>query len=1090
MYIGLSTGITGQSAPVILGQATVGATLTLGAVPLSGMSPIAYSVRWLRDGVEIAGATAAEYTSVSADIGHEITAVITRPDNSELTTSNAVLVQDAVSPLLPTPPYIASQASVSVTDSGAAVTYTYIEPSVTGTAPITITPVLTRDGSDVTGDMNGLSYTVAKTAEAQALVMTFTASNSVAPAATSVVTATVPAVVSSTVAPSFVTAALVSPASGPVGTTFTFAEGVVTGVPSPTLNGVLELDGVDVTADMVGLTYTSTSEGTLTWTVTAQNGVAPNAVSATSATVTSSATTIDLLAATSSIRFPEGNRGDSDVPDTHRLLLRQSSTNMGDRPWQNTMWMSSFFAFVRLPEAMRTGGQAGNVDSHRSIFGDSETRLAQSGTAIYGDDDGDGGQALFPTGEDAALVVFHTSLDDTGGTRALRFDIYSLIDGSVTVGSTDATNPSGTWDAMLNIGAAGSGVPGDSDTTRYELWNGEIAAMGVISGPTHQLPAQNSGDDRHAYWRRVAMGEDIQSVIYDIEADGKVWGSSYYPRLLWYRDFDGTVSGLDVPDAVPVPQGHVPYHGEGASVGVLQDTATAATQVEYGTLKPGSDFVPRDGKLAVLDTVCAPGTVSPERLSPGVVVGIVPGDTSRTVSFSGRGIGYTDGDAVEVRLIYRDTGEIALDWTSMGVVSSEAWSGTATVPLSNNGWLVTQLRIDGEVWNNRDPWGVGYKVVQLGQSQTNIYLSATDGSTTMADENLSTVSYLTGSPGSWFLRLLNPMSETDSLNVFVDQLRSLIGDVPVMVVHEAINGTGQLAFVTDSDTSRNWSAFQNKLDAYGNDVSVVLKNWGTNDMTISPYADVLDALIEGSGPSAGDHSLNAALQTGWVMGISPLSRHTAAASSTGVGTYSGNATSTRREEVTYANDNGHVVGPPVSDFEIESVGGPHQLVSGSKTMGERMAITLAKAVGATAPAQPYFTTAQFNADRSQITISVALPNGGSLSSPAPTALRSFTVRDGASGDYETGSAAGFTAAISGNTVVLTKDSGTWTAGSAVSYLSNLEDRDDDDAAEETAIIDGALYESWSDSRLGLGLPVMGSQSGGNWVPDWFEPVSD
>ncbi len=87
------------------------------------------------------------------------------------------------------------------------------------------------------------------------------------------------------VAPAFSVMPQITPASGPVGTTFTLDEGVVSGQPAPTLSGVLRLDGTDVTGQVAGQSYTSDAAGTLDWTVTATNGATSDAVASATATV-------------------------------------------------------------------------------------------------------------------------------------------------------------------------------------------------------------------------------------------------------------------------------------------------------------------------------------------------------------------------------------------------------------------------------------------------------------------------------------------------------------------------------------------------------------------------------------------------------------------------------------------------------------------------------------------------------------------------------------------------------------------------------------------------------------------------------------
>lgn len=138
-----------------------------------------------------------------------------------------------------------------------------------------------------------------------------------------------------------------------------------------------------------------------------------------------------------------------------------------------------------------------------------------------------------------------------------------------------------------------------------------------------------------------------------------------------------------------------------------------------------------------------------------------------------------------------------------------------------------------------------------------------------------------------------------------------------------------------------------------------------------------------------------------------------------------------------------------------------------------MAVAAARALGLDTSQNPYFTGATFGVDQSQIVISVALPNGGTLTSPAPGAIRNFTVG---------GVSTGFTGAIVGNAVVLTKDSGTWNAGVQVRHVNGGENRADGDVAAEAAIIDGMLYETWAPDAVGVGLPVSGRMDGGIWVP--------
>lgn len=89
-------------------------------------------------------------------------------------------------------------------------------------------------------------------------------------------------------APSFTTAASISPTSGAVGTVFTISNGTATGSPSPTITRTLTQAGVDVTSQISGGQFTSTAAGPLALTVTASNGVSPAATSTASATISAS----------------------------------------------------------------------------------------------------------------------------------------------------------------------------------------------------------------------------------------------------------------------------------------------------------------------------------------------------------------------------------------------------------------------------------------------------------------------------------------------------------------------------------------------------------------------------------------------------------------------------------------------------------------------------------------------------------------------------------------------------------------------------------------------------------------------------------
>lgn len=64
-------------APVVSGTTTVGSVLTVTNGTWTGIPTPVFTRQWQRNGVNIAGATAATYTLVSGDLGVTIRAVVT-----------------------------------------------------------------------------------------------------------------------------------------------------------------------------------------------------------------------------------------------------------------------------------------------------------------------------------------------------------------------------------------------------------------------------------------------------------------------------------------------------------------------------------------------------------------------------------------------------------------------------------------------------------------------------------------------------------------------------------------------------------------------------------------------------------------------------------------------------------------------------------------------------------------------------------------------------------------------------------------------------------------------------------------------------
>jgi len=186
-------------------------------------------------------------------------------------------------------PSVATNGGVVEEDLGATYRYTFTPATFTGTAPITVVPVLTVGGVDRTTDMVGNVYTATKTGSTQALAIEWRATNAAGgPVASTPITRTIPAASAENVAPSVNAAASVSAMDGGATITYTFTPATFNGTPTPTVTRVLTLGGVDVTGAMSGNVYTATKTGStqaLQMTYTGSNGASPNATSEVSATV-------------------------------------------------------------------------------------------------------------------------------------------------------------------------------------------------------------------------------------------------------------------------------------------------------------------------------------------------------------------------------------------------------------------------------------------------------------------------------------------------------------------------------------------------------------------------------------------------------------------------------------------------------------------------------------------------------------------------------------------------------------------------------------------------------------------------------------
>lgn len=98
MTFSISLGFSLASPPFLTGVPEVGSTLRVAPFQMEGTSPLTYSIRWLRNGAPISGATSISYTVTAADEGTTISLRLTLPDGSQQTSANSLTILAAAAP--------------------------------------------------------------------------------------------------------------------------------------------------------------------------------------------------------------------------------------------------------------------------------------------------------------------------------------------------------------------------------------------------------------------------------------------------------------------------------------------------------------------------------------------------------------------------------------------------------------------------------------------------------------------------------------------------------------------------------------------------------------------------------------------------------------------------------------------------------------------------------------------------------------------------------------------------------------------------------------------------------------------------------
>ncbi|QIE55862.1 hypothetical protein G5B40_10630 [Pikeienuella piscinae] len=557
------------------------------------------------------------------------------------------------------------------------------------------------------------------------------------------------------------------------------------------------------------------------------------------------------------------------------------------------------------------------------------------------------------------------------------------------------------------------------------------------------------------------------------------------------------------------------------SKGVAPETQLSGWRylVDLGGATPLTPLADPDGYSALTVTgsgIAKGGDVLPAyasgdwfRMNPinaGQVWSVAPGGSTSTITLSGKASGVTG--TVEARYFDKD-GTLRKDWTVLtgSTIASGAWTGTMTAPLGS-GWGHVEARPTSAptmIQRSRRECGVGYDIFFLGQSQVERVFDMRDRDLRAPVDVAVSAVVQAGPTGQQTVGqlVLGPGTRVGDGVAGAAEYISAVADAPVRLITVAKRGSSLAQLMDDSEIFRSWSDAAQVADVSKAVSGVMVMNWGTSFLGHLSIGDAfLDPLLTGAAPVGESYDVDHWLYDGTfpaTMGfaISPVTPHIKA--TTGPldaqpGTTSDQSFQMQRineQYETYAAANSILLGPPTSDVVIEAVGGPHENPDtpyGHERLAIRMAEAAFRAFGVSTITDPTLGAAVRSG--ATITIPATLPNGGTLQtawsivgdtppSGWPT-VQGFEVSEDGGATWSNGNSATgtapveFTAEISGSSVVLTRSTGAWAAGTLWRYAWQAP-LDYGTSMQDDVLQHGLLYEGDGD---GLGpIPQLAAEGG-------------
>lgn len=506
------------------------------------------------------------------------------------------------------------------------------------------------------------------------------------------------------------------------------------------------------------------------------------------------------------------------------------------------------------------------------------------------------------------------------------------------------------------------------------------------------------------------------------------------------------------------------------------DLSGSLLLVETGTgIQTGSSLLPESSD----------NHITINKVPYGYIYPLLQGENSKIINFSGtarlNGMRNFENQ-VQVRLLY-ENGDVHKNWTSIGSVIDGKWEGEIEVPLSENGWLIIEARIQHTniLSISTSRFSTGYKFAILGQSQVKRFFKNNTIKVQSTEPDLFTFTernIINGHNNSnLILSFIDPKTPSGLL-VLSNQIQHYQGNnrTPISFVSISRPGVGIKSLLSKNDTKFDWDEVVEKNNFLGKEYTGIILQWGSSDVRHSMnYGLLLDELTYGSSNTENNNYLydSTAFSNTPPLLLSPFTRQSTQQEGPFESDNHHRYGLLRDSQYNWFIQNNLTIGPQISDLPNGPRGGPHQYSHGDILIGQRVGELISRHLNISSSSDPYLTNiTTYDSEPNIATVHFNLPNSGRLiTSPGhENNITGFEI------SYDNGlnwSRNGFSAKIKNNSVLIELETENFSSetyirymfGGPLSYGTSL---------DEKLSLQGVLYEEYEHDVLNIGIPIIGS----------------